>query len=297
MKHLFLLLLLSLSSVWVNAQAGTVVNYVDNVGSLTFNYNGLVNGKHSYQGIDPAGPTYTLTVRWTGSQWAIFIRVGAGADVLSFTSPINTVSNPPNFTIGMWVDANAGDGTSLVNLSGNGTTNTPLPVELIDFRAIKSGKSIVLNWMTASEVNNSGFDIERSIDGRNWKVIGFTNGAGSVAEVQNYNFIDVQPLGSIHYYRLKQIDYDGKYDYSPIVVVRNTEETIHCVSPNPFNDFLTFTTPLDDGGHSNIHIYNQQGSKIKEFKSLNGAVDTHDVPPGVYFVQFPSGEYTKLVKL
>lgn len=294
MKHLFLLLLLSLSSVWVNAQAGTVVNYVDNFGPITLNYNGLINTKHSYQGIDAGA---TVTVRWTGSQWAIFIRIGAGADVLSFTSPINTVSNPPNFTIGMWVDANAGDGTSLVNLSGNGTTNTPLPVELIDFRAIKSGKSIVLNWMTASEVNNSGFDIERSIDGRSWKVIGFTNGAGSVAEVQNYNFIDVQPLGSIYYYRLKQIDYDGKYDYSPIVVVRNTEETIHRVSPNPFNDFLTFTTPLDDGDHSNIHIYNQQGSKIKEFKSLNGAVDTHDVPPGVYFVQFPSGEYTKLVKL
>lgn len=294
MKHLFLLIFLSLSSIIMHGQAGTVVNYQDNFGPITLNHNGLINTKHSYQGIDAGA---TVTVQWTGSQWAIFIRLGAGADVLSFTSAVNTVSNPPNFTIGMWVDANLGDGTNLVNLSGTGTTSTPLPVELIQFGAVKSGRSIVLNWMTVSEVNNSGFDIERSIDGRNWKVIGFANGVGNVSEVQNYNFIDDQPFGGINYYRLKQLDYDGKYEYSPIVVVRNTEEAIHRVSPNPFNDFLTFTTPLDDGDHSHINIYNQQGSKIMEFKNLNGAVDTHDVPPGVYFVQFPSGEYTKLVKL
>jgi hypothetical protein len=300
MKHLFLLILIYVTSISINAQTGTVVNYVDNFGPITLTYNGLVNGKHSYRGTDPTPPSVVVTVRWTGTQWAIFINVNGGGDDLSFTSAVNTAINPPNFTIGMWVDVlpdPGGDGTSLVNLSGNGTTNTPLPVELVEFGAMKSGKSIVLNWMTASEVNNSGFDIERSIDGRSWKVIGFANGVGNVAEVQNYNFIDDQPFGGINYYRLKQIDYDGKYDYSPIVAVRNSNDIKHNVGPNPFNDFLTFTTNVAYSDQSIASIFNNQGSLIKEFGNLNGAVDTNDIPPGIYFIKFPSGEYIKLVKL
>lgn len=182
-----------------------------------------------------------------------------------------------------------------------GLTNASvLPVKWANVEVNKDIGGNRLSWSTSSEVNNDRFEIERSIDNiEKFVMIASVNGAGNTSQMTGYQFLDQFdfPVSSKVYYRLKQIDYDGKYEYSPIVVVRNTEETIHRVSPNPFNDFLTFTTPLDDGDHSNIHLYNQQGSKIKEFKSLNGAVDTHDVPPGVYFVQFPSGEYTKLVKL
>lgn len=299
MKNLFSLILIFVTSISVNAQTGTVVNYVDNFGPITLTYNGLVNGKHSYQGTDAGPPNVVVTVRWTGSQWAIFINVSGGGDDLSFTSAVNTASNPPNFTIGMWVDVlpdPGGDGTTLLGLSGSGTTSMPLPVELVEFGATKTGKSILLNWMTASEVNNSGFDIQRSTDGRDWKVIGFENGVDNSAEVQNYNFIDTHPAAGINYYRLKQVDHDGKYDYSPIVSVRNIGDEKYDVSPNPFNDFLTFTTNVDDLGIGLMSIFNTQGLKIKEFRNQNGILDTSDLIPGVYIVNFPSGDVTKVVK-
>jgi len=93
-----------------------------------------------------------------------------------------------------------------------------------------------LDWRTASEINNDYFTIERSVDGVNFEIIDIINGAGNSNNILHYETIDSNPLEGVSYYRLKQTDYDGQFEYSSIVSVRNHEETISQeinVYPNP----------------------------------------------------------------
>ena len=132
---------------------------------------------------------------------------------------------------------------------------TPLPVELIAFNATKSGKTNLLTWKTASEKNNSHFDVEQSIDGENnWTTIGSVKGKGTSALANNYNFTDETPL-SISYYRLKQMDFDGKAVYSKVVSVvggKADKFKINSVSPNPFKDVATIV--FDSNKEDNVTV-------------------------------------------
>ena len=115
--------------------------------------------------------------------------------------------------------------------------------------------------------------------------------------MNEYNFVDNHdfPSTSIVYYRVKQTDFDGKYDYSPIVAIRNDNNTTYEITPNPFHDFLTFTGSNQE--NEIIDIINLQGTNVKQFKNINGTVDTSDLLPGIYFIKLPSGEMAKVVKL
>jgi hypothetical protein len=92
-----------------------------------------------------------------------------------------------------------------------------LPVELISFGAKSKQSFIQLDWITATEINNEGFEIQRSVDGENFTSIGWVYGNGSTTEIIEYKFKDNEPMQGINYYRLKQIDFDGQYEYSNIV--------------------------------------------------------------------------------
>ncbi|MBK8488382.1 MAG: autotransporter-associated beta strand repeat-containing protein [Bacteroidetes bacterium] len=96
-----------------------------------------------------------------------------------------------------------------------------LPIVLTEFTAEIINTDVVLNWITASEVNNDYFSIERSMDGSIWNAIGQVDGAGSSSTVNHYDFTDKDAPGMVLYYRLKQIDFNGNYEYSPIRVVNN----------------------------------------------------------------------------
>jgi hypothetical protein len=105
---------------------------------------------------------------------------------------------------------------TLANLTGG--TN-PLPVELVSFSARVSGEQVIIDWSTASELNNDFFTIERSQDGLSFEGIARIIGAGTTNQPMKYQSIDYLPLPGISYYRLKQTDFDGTFDYSKIVVV------------------------------------------------------------------------------
>ncbi|MCK7526061.1 MAG: hypothetical protein MZV64_54870 [Ignavibacteriales bacterium] len=94
-----------------------------------------------------------------------------------------------------------------------------IPVELESFTASVSDKQINLNWITATELNNSGFEIEKSTDNFIWNKIGFVNGKGTTTDKSYYSFNDNNPIDGKSYYRLKQIDYDGTFTYSSIVAI------------------------------------------------------------------------------
>ncbi len=97
---------------------------------------------------------------------------------------------------------------------------TVLPISLIAFEAKpEENRSVAVHWVTASEINNSYFAVERSADGRNWEIVSTVNGCGTCTQEHTYDFSDKSPLSGISYYRLKQVDFDGKYSYSDIAAV------------------------------------------------------------------------------
>jgi hypothetical protein len=101
------------------------------------------------------------------------------------------------------------------------------------------GKHALLQWVTASEKNNDFFEIERSVNGQDWKSLGTVKGAGDSYQELGYNFTDKNPLYGLSYYRLRQVDFDGQFDYSNVVVLENFED--YAVTPDP--EMLLYPNP------------------------------------------------------
>ena len=116
--------------------------------------------------------------------------------------------------------------------------SSPLPIELLHFNAKPESADVFIEWATAAEINNDYFSIERSIDGKNWDVIGYVDGAGNSNHTRYYEYKDANPIEGVSYYRLKQTDYDGQYEYfDPVAVnfVSNKEDTqILNIRTNPY---------------------------------------------------------------
>ena len=114
-----------------------------------------------------------------------------------------------------------------------------LPVELVQFEVFpEQNGSILLKWTTATEINNEKFIVERSIDGRSFESIGKVAGKGNSIELVSYSFEDKNPISGYNYYRLKQIDFDGAYEYSPIITIQVLKERSIFFYPNPADEFL-----------------------------------------------------------
>jgi hypothetical protein len=117
----------------------------------------------------------------------------------------------------------------------------PTPVQLVSFSAHQKGNGVSLDWSTSQELNNSYFQIERSADGSsNWTVLATINGAGNSQVAKSYNALDANPLSGSNYYRLKQVDINGDYEYSRIINVKiSIQKTSILVLANPFHNTLS----------------------------------------------------------
>lgn len=116
----------------------------------------------------------------------------------------------------------------------------PLPVEFLNISAAQKGAGVSINWSTGSESNNKYFDVEKSIDGSNWLTINALNGAGNSSTIKNYSSYDAKPVSGYNYYRIKQVDTDGKFKYSSVVKVKITiEKTGVSILSNPFVNNIT----------------------------------------------------------
>ena len=170
-----------------------------------------------------------------------------------------------------------------------------IPVELTSFTANVVGSSVELNWTTATELNNSGFEIERSEDNVSFEKIGFVPGFGTTTETKSYTYSDQSVNSGTYYYRLKQIDFDGSFDYSGVVEVDVTLPSVFALEqnyPNPFNPStsIQFSLPVD--AQVTIGVYNLVGEKVAEVASGNFAAGSHKVTfnastltSGIYFYQ------------
>ncbi|MEZ4959119.1 MAG: T9SS type A sorting domain-containing protein [Saprospiraceae bacterium] len=179
-------------------------------------------------------------------------------------------------------------GSNLSDLSDfSGLDATPLPIELLDFRANSTGATVMLTWRTASERNNAYFDLERSTDGRTWAALGRVGGSGTTLQPQEYNFRDDQPLPGLNYYRLRQMDFDGAYAYSGIVVV-NLGLATHAARfyPNPVVDELYLVLPIESEGTAfHARIYSLDGKRVPTPTLAGSRLDVSGLQPGVYLLK------------
>ena len=193
-----------------------------------------------------------------------------------------------------FIDANTGWAVGFFGTILKTTTGGVLPVELTSFKGEHINSANHLRWQTASEQNNEGFLVELGIKNYElgiieWEEIGFVEGNGTTAEVSNYEFIDdLNRVGFENrhglYYRLKQIDFDGKYEYSDIIniaIEQSNDETVN-IYPNPVSDILNIeiSTPTI------IQITNVNGQILKELQvETNSKINIADIPTGIYFLK------------
>ncbi|HSP88139.1 MAG TPA: T9SS type A sorting domain-containing protein, partial [Ignavibacteriaceae bacterium] len=188
-----------------------------------------------------------------------------------------------------------------------------VPVELTNFSARINEGSVELNWETSTETNNLGFIIERKMINQNedWREIGFAEGKGTVTEINKYSFIDNPTLNGIYHYRLKQVDFDGTFEYS-----KEVEVNINVINdfalmqnyPNPFNPTTIISYQLAFGTHVSLKIYDVLGNEIAtlvnekreagehevEFQS---SVDSWQLANGVYFYKLQTEDYSSVKKM
>jgi hypothetical protein len=174
---------------------------------------------------------------------------------------------------------------------GNG--GGPLPVELISFDVTKIGerKASLLTWKTASEINNSHFEIERSQDLVNWTYLGEVVGKGNTGLTTNYHFVDETPETGVNYYRLKQVDFDGNFEYTEVrVLVFNSTKEIQ-VYPNPATSIINIDLPVEDAT-ATIELIDYSGAVVVR-KELNGQkhaeIETSRFSRGVYCIRVRLG--------
>ena len=163
--------------------------------------------------------------------------------------------------------------------------NSPIiPVELIVFtgKATKAGNQLL--WQTASEINNKGFNVERSEDAKSWETLGFVAGNGTTLETQNYTFLDTRKdvlVKRLFYYRLKQLDFDGRYEYSNIVAVNyesgSTKDKL-IVFPNPTSQLLNYQAE----DVQQVELFDSFGKLVKTANQINGQLSLEGVSTGVY---------------
>jgi hypothetical protein len=187
--------------------------------------------------------------------------------------------------------------------------NPLLPVELKSFTARIVDGNTILEWSTATETNNFGFEIQRSYNngenGGGWFTAGFVEGQGTTTSIHNYTFTD-KGLGKTVYYRLKQIDYNGAYRYSEVLKVNSVSiKTIALEQnyPNPFNPSTKIRYQVANDGFVNLKVFNSMGEEVVALVNsyqLAGSYevkfDGSDFAGGVYFYSLSAGSFSEMKK-
>lgn len=234
------------------------------------------------------GNTYNMSAAPAGGTFTVLsgpatINAGTGAITINGAG-----------TIQVRYEVTSGDCPSSTQVSF--LSSVPTPVTLVSFNVSRAKNGIVLDWVINKEINNKGFEIQRSDDAENWNSIGFVksqsengNNIGSLY----YSYTDEQPFTGKNYYRLKQVDMDGRSDYSPVRQLSYGEKGQISLYPNPVKENLYI-----DGLEKNdvVKIYDPSGRIVFEYNAMLYAaeISVNHLPKGVYYLEISSDGKAKL---
>ncbi len=237
-------------------------------------------------------------------------------DILYFDLTMDATWNLDNIEIFAFIQD---DVMKEVAQAAKATYSQYVPVELTTFNAIAEGNNVTLSWETATESNNNGFEVERTVvnnsantaspENLNWEKIGFVEGKGTSSQSNIYKFSDdISALtGQTIAYRLKQIDFDGTYSYSQTVEVENILPSKFELSqnyPNPFNPTTTIAYQLPFDSKVELKVYDLLGNLVATVVNEKQSAGSHKVKfssskltSGVYFYRMTAGGFTKTKKM
>jgi photosystem II stability/assembly factor-like uncharacterized protein len=256
------------------------------------------------------GETWDLVSGFNGiNMWGVHVQPDNGNLVMSGCyfcgSTWRSVDGGLN-----WTDINAPstnyqlfivDSTTQFTAQGNGiyklNSDLFIPVELTSFAADVKESEIILNWTTATELNNLGFEVERSFDNENFKQFGFVPGFGTTSEVKSYSYKINDFTAGIQYYRLKQVDFDGTYEHSKVIEVDG-------ISPEQFALFQNYPNPFNPSTSIKFSIPVDSNVKLRLFNLLGQEVDVilnTEMTAGIHQVEYnadnlSSGTYFYIVE-
>ena len=182
-----------------------------------------------------------------------------------------------------------------------------IPVELTSFVGSSIDGNVVLNWKTATETNNSGFEIQRSTDRVSFSKLAFVSGFGTTTEPKNYSYTDNSINGGTYFYRLKQIDYNGAFAYSDIIeveIVSPNRFELNQNYPNPFNPSTTISYSIPQNSFVTLKIYDVIGNEVTTLVNQTQSAGKYDITfdasnlsNGVYFYTIKTGDFTSTKKM
>jgi len=187
-------------------------------------------------------------------------------------------------------------------------TFSVVPVEFVSFSASVFGNDVNLSWVTASETNNFGFEVERTDAGNSvWNKVGFVFGNGTSTELNYYSFTDQSvPVGQ-YLYRLKQIDLDGSFDYSDQVEVDIISATNYVLMqnyPNPFNPSTRISFSIPQSGFASVKVYDVLGNEVATIIDKELSAGSYEIQfnasgltSGVYYYTLKSGNFVQSKKM
>ncbi|WP_188555924.1 IPT/TIG domain-containing protein [Hymenobacter glacieicola] len=225
---------------------------------------------------DPTASTLVVAKN-DGNGWVNSGRSSSTGSPSNGASVTGTLTSGPLTSLGLF---------TLASTSPDATPN-PLPVTLLHFRAERRRESVRLAWGTATELNNARFEVQRSLDGREFVPVASMAGRGTSTASHAYTWLDATPPAGQLYYRLRQVDADGNAYWSPVVVVRASGAV--AAYPNPVQEQLTIQAPAS----VRYRILNSLGQvQINGQTAPSGAtyLDVRPLKPGLYYLQVDGGE-------
>jgi hypothetical protein len=293
------------------AATGPNVNGIFNLNSIEFAFQQSPY-EGSLKGFEVKIPLSEIQAT-SNDEFLVFVPIVSSTAYFSNqTIPGNVLSGNPGFVpdfLNNLISLSCGcpNPGATIGMGPYHTLETGLPVEIVSFTASQDGENIILNWSTASELNNLGFEVQRKSTIDDYVTVGFANGKGTTNEHHDYSFEDKSLISGKYNYRLKQVDYNGNYQFSD-----NIEIEFELVSsfileqnyPNPFNPSTKISWRSPIGSWQTLKIYdvlgNEVATHVDEYKpagkyevEFNASV----LPSGLYFYQLISGNFIETKKM
>ena len=291
--------ILSLKITWVEVR--TFKNGTDDITGANLFYRVYPTGGNP--AFSQEGIAFGANLGGGDQRWTENLNIEITTGLMNSTAYTLEIYSTAPFTF------DSGSGTHFNNASGSNfkmtfTTSSVLPVEMTKFSASLSTNKINLSWETASEHNNNYFEVQRSTDTHNWTALEKVSSQNSNAQYkQSYTYTDQRPAKGVNYYRLRQVDFDGTFEYSKVVQARlGLAPEVH-VSPNPAGEtvWLTLVT-TDQETDTHVQILDVYGSLLREWRftdfDTNQALslDLAGLPTGILLVRVDGAEAKRIIR-